>query len=160
MHGQWQGFCAVAPGSEGCQIALMNKHVLVLNAGSSSLKFCVYRLAGKASWQVESRGQIEGIGTAPRLTVKDAKGEKRTVWEYFHQAVALTWISGEISGFSRAASGHCYFILKDDRAQVRCVLFRNKAQLQDVALKDGLAVEVRATPTIANCCCCSVSRNP
>jgi exodeoxyribonuclease VII large subunit len=62
--------------------------------------------------------------------------------------LGLAWISGEISGFSRAASGHCYFTLKDDRAQVRCVLFRNKAQLQDVALKDGLAVEVRATPTI------------
>jgi exodeoxyribonuclease VII large subunit len=62
--------------------------------------------------------------------------------------LGLTWISGEISGFSRAASGHCYFTLKDDRAQVRCVLFRNKAQLLDLALKDGLAVEVRATPTI------------
>ena len=62
--------------------------------------------------------------------------------------LGLTWISGEISGFSRAASGHCYFALKDDRAQVRCVLFRNKAQLLNVALKDGLAVEVRATPTI------------
>lgn len=62
--------------------------------------------------------------------------------------LGLTWISGEISGFTRAASGHCYFALKDDRAQVRCVLFRNKAQLLNVALKDGLAVEVRATPTI------------
>ena len=62
--------------------------------------------------------------------------------------LGLAWISGEISGFSRAASGHCYFTLKDDRAQVRCVLFRNKAQLLSVALKDGLAVEVRATPTI------------
>jgi exodeoxyribonuclease VII large subunit len=62
--------------------------------------------------------------------------------------LGLAWISGDISGFSRAASGHCYFTLKDDRAQVRCVLFRNKAQLLGVALKDGLAVEVRATPTI------------
>ena len=62
--------------------------------------------------------------------------------------LGLAWISGEISGFTRAASGHCYFTLKDDRAQVRCILFRNKAQLQDVPLKDGLAVEVRATPTI------------
>ena len=62
--------------------------------------------------------------------------------------LGLTWISGEISGFSRAASGHCYFTLKDERAQVRCVLFRSKAQLQNVALRDGMAVEVRATPTI------------
>jgi exodeoxyribonuclease VII large subunit len=62
--------------------------------------------------------------------------------------LGLAWISGEISGFTRASSGHCYFTLKDDRAQVRCVLFRSKAQLLAVALKDGLAVEVRATPTI------------
>ena len=62
--------------------------------------------------------------------------------------LGLAWISGEISGFTRAASGHCYFTLKDDRAQARCVIFRNRAQLQDVALRDGLAVEVRATPTI------------
>src|SRR5689334_23407530 len=62
--------------------------------------------------------------------------------------LGLAWISGEISGFTRAASGHCYFMLKDDRAQFRCVLFRQKALLQEVVLRDGAAVEVRATPTI------------
>ena len=62
--------------------------------------------------------------------------------------LGLAWVGGEISGFNRAVSGHCYFVLKDERAQVRCVLYRQKAQLLDVALKDGLAVEVRATPTI------------
>ena len=62
--------------------------------------------------------------------------------------LGLAWISGEISGFSRAVSGHCYFVLKDERAQVRCVLFRSKAQLLDLPLRDGLAVEVRASPTI------------
>jgi len=62
--------------------------------------------------------------------------------------LGLAWISGEVSGLSRAPSGHCYFTLKDDRAQVRCVLFRHKAALQTVTLKDGMAVEVRALPTI------------
>jgi acetate kinase len=52
----------------------MHDCTLVLNAGSSSLKFCVYRL-GERGWQVAGRGQIEGIGTSPRLTVKDAQGE-------------------------------------------------------------------------------------
>ena len=60
----------------------------------------------------------------------------------------LAWISGEISNFTRAASGHCYFNLKDATAQVRCVFFRQKAQFAGFALKDGLAVEVRATPSI------------
>src|SRR5512140_2939053 len=58
--------------------------------------------------------------------------------------IGLTWVSGEISGFTRAASGHCYFTLKDARAQVRCVFFRHKAQFTSFALKDGLNVEVRA----------------
>jgi len=49
-------------------------YALVLNAGSSSLKFSVYGRPGNGAWQVESRGQIEGIGTAPRFSAKDADG--------------------------------------------------------------------------------------
>lgn len=62
--------------------------------------------------------------------------------------LGLTWVSGEISNFTRAASGHCYFNLKDAQAQVRCVLFRQRAQHVPFALRDGLSVEVRATPSI------------
>ena len=62
--------------------------------------------------------------------------------------LSLGWVRGEVSNFSRAASGHAYFLLKDEQAQVRCVLFRHKAQLLDLALRDGMQVEVRATPTI------------
>lgn len=64
------------------------------------------------------------------------------------RSLGLAWVSGEISGFSRATSGHCYFNLKDSQAQVRCVLYRLRAQQVDFALRDGLHVEVRATPTI------------
>src|SRR5664279_4381594 len=62
--------------------------------------------------------------------------------------IGLVWVSGEISGFTRAASGHCYFKLKDAQAQVACVFFRHKAQFADFGLKDGLAVEVRATASL------------
>ena len=62
--------------------------------------------------------------------------------------LGLLWISGEVSGCSRAASGHLYFTLKDASAQVRCVFFRHKAQGLAFALREGLAVEVRATPSI------------
>jgi exodeoxyribonuclease VII large subunit len=62
--------------------------------------------------------------------------------------LGLAWIGGEVSGLTRAASGHCYFTLKDERAQVRCVMYRQKAALQHIALRDGMAVEVRATPTL------------
>jgi len=60
----------------------------------------------------------------------------------------LSWIAGELSNVTRAASGHVYFVLKDDRAQVRCVLFRMKAQAVGFELRDGMHVEVRAAPTI------------
>ena len=52
----------------------MDGYTLVLNAGSSSLKFCVYRRGDEKDWQVAGRGQIEGIGTSPRLSAKDAQG--------------------------------------------------------------------------------------
>ena len=52
-------------------------------------------------------------------------------------------VRGELSGFSRAASGHCYFSLKDDSGQVRCALFRRSADLLDFAPRDGQLVEAR-----------------
>jgi acetate kinase len=54
----------------------MDGYVLVLNAGSSSLKFCVFQQSHGAASQIHTRGQIEGIGTSPRLSVKDALGKK------------------------------------------------------------------------------------
>ncbi len=54
----------------------MDDYALVLNAGSSSLKFCVFNRPSGSRWLLAGRGQIEGIGTAPRLSVKNADGEK------------------------------------------------------------------------------------
>jgi acetate kinase len=54
----------------------MDDYALVFNAGSSSLKFCVYCRPDEASWHLEARGQIDGIGTSPRLTVKGGDGAK------------------------------------------------------------------------------------
>jgi acetate kinase len=53
----------------------MDDYALVLNAGSSSLKFCVFQRPPGEGWRLEARGQIEGIGTSPRLSVKDANGK-------------------------------------------------------------------------------------
>ena len=52
-------------------------------------------------------------------------------------------VQGEISGFSRAASGHCYFSLKDEQGQVRCAMFRRAASLLDFSPRDGQLVELR-----------------
>jgi acetate kinase len=52
----------------------VDDYALVLNAGSSSLKFCVYCRREDEAWRLASRGQIEGIGTKPRLSAKDEAG--------------------------------------------------------------------------------------
>ena len=52
-------------------------------------------------------------------------------------------VSGEISGFSRAASGHCYFTLRDDSGQLRCAMFRRAASGLDFSPRDGELVELR-----------------
>jgi acetate kinase len=54
----------------------MDDFALVLNAGSSSLKFCVFQRPDGERWRLGARGQIEGIGTSPRLSVKDANLRK------------------------------------------------------------------------------------
>jgi exodeoxyribonuclease VII large subunit len=64
------------------------------------------------------------------------------------RAIPLQWVSGEISGFKRAASGHCYFDLKDAQAQVACVLYRNRAALVGFELREGAQVELRLRPSI------------
>jgi exodeoxyribonuclease VII large subunit len=51
-------------------------------------------------------------------------------------------VAGEITGFSRAASGHCYFSLKDTQGQIRCAMFRRSASLLEFMPRDGERVEV------------------
>ena len=51
-------------------------------------------------------------------------------------------VRGELSGFSRAASGHCYFNLKDANGQIRCAMFKRAAQGLGFAPRDGELVEV------------------
>jgi len=60
----------------------------------------------------------------------------------------LVRVRGEVSGFTRAASGHWYFALKDDNAQARCVMFRSRNMLAGRAPRDGDAVEVLAQVTL------------
>ena len=62
--------------------------------------------------------------------------------------VPLAWVAGEISNFTRAASGHCYFSIKDEGAQVRCVMFRQRVQLLGWLPGNGVQVEVRAVATL------------
>ena len=67
----------------------------------------------------------------------------RLAREQLESAFPLCWVAGEISNLTQAASGHVYFSLKDEGAQVRCVMFRNRAQLLGWRLENGQHVEAR-----------------
>ena len=81
------------------------------------------------------------ISTPAVLTVSALNN---AVAQLLERHIPLTWVSGEISNFTRAASGHWYFTLKDSAAQVRAVMFRGRAQYADFQPREGDKVEVRA----------------
>ena len=56
----------------------------------------------------------------------------------------LLWVEGELSNLSRPRSGHIYFTLKDDRAQIRCAMFATRNRTLDFRPTDGTQVLVRA----------------
>lgn len=77
----------------------------------------------------------------PVLTVSALN---QAVARLLERSFPLAWVAGEISNFTRAASGHWYFTLKDDAAQVRAVMFRGRAQHAGFMPREGDQVEVRA----------------
>ncbi len=90
---------------------------------------------------------------APRPpTAAEAADRGRRVWtvsqvnlaarRLLEGAVPPLWVSGEITNFTRARSGHCYFTLRDREAQLRCVMWRDEARRLPTAPEEGM--EVRA----------------
>jgi len=72
----------------------------------------------------------------------------RLAREVLQSSFPLFWIAGEVSNFTRAASGHWYFSLKDSAAQVRCVMFKGRNSYVDFIPKEGDQIEARATVSI------------
>jgi exodeoxyribonuclease VII large subunit len=68
----------------------------------------------------------------------------RLVRDCLESAFPLSWIGGEVSNLTYAASGHVYFSLKDANAQVRCVMWRSRAQTLGWRLENGQKIEARA----------------
>ncbi len=86
--------------------------------------------------------------SASAQSVLSVSALNQAVSRMLERSFPLSWISGEISNFTRAASGHWYFTLKDDAAQVRAVMFRGRAQYADFMPREGDKVEVRALVTL------------
>jgi len=72
----------------------------------------------------------------------------RRVKNMLEANLELLWVAGELSNVMRAASGHWYFSLKDEAAQVRCVMFRARASQVSFTPENGMQVEVRALPSL------------
>jgi exodeoxyribonuclease VII large subunit len=86
--------------------------------------------------------------TARGAEVIPVSALNRRVRSLLEANLELMWISGELSNVVRAASGHWYFSLKDEQAQVRCVMFRGRAQTVAFTPENGIQVEVRALPSL------------
>ena len=78
-----------------------------------------------------------------RIKVWPVSGLLRAIADTLEARFNPVAVLGEISGFSRASSGHCYFSLKDNDAQIRCAMFRRAAGLLDFDPRDGQRVELR-----------------
>lgn len=83
-------------------------------------------------------------GQGPAREILTVSALNRAVGGLLQRAFPLVRVRGEVANLSRAASGHWYFALKDDAAQVRCVMFRSRNALVAQPVRDGDAVEVLA----------------
>jgi exodeoxyribonuclease VII large subunit len=88
------------------------------------------------------------LSAVPGEEILSVSALNRLARQALESRFPLLWVSGEISNLRRPASGHLYFALKDENAQVDCVMFRGRAQLLPFRLQDGLRVEARALVTL------------
>ncbi len=91
-------------------------------------------------FQTENLGQTRDILSVSELN--------RAVSRLLEQSFDVSWVRGEISNFTPAASGHWYFTLKDSAASVRAVMFRGKALAVGFPPKSGDSVEIRGRVTL------------
>ena len=89
-----------------------------------------------------------GASNAPARDVYSVSRLNREVRVLLERGLGVVWIEGELSNFSQPASGHWYFTLKDDAAQVRAVMFKGRAQHAGFIPREGDKVEVRALVTL------------
>jgi exodeoxyribonuclease VII large subunit len=90
---------------------------------------------------ITSEGDTRAEGLRDVYTVSRLNREARGLLE---AGLPSLWITGELSNFSRPASGHWYFTLKDTDAQVRCAMFRQRNLTTQVQPRDGMQVLLRA----------------
>ncbi|GMR14195.1 MAG: exodeoxyribonuclease VII large subunit [Gemmatimonadota bacterium] len=92
-------------------------------------------------------GVIErGEGTVPEAWTPSQLN--RAVRLLLESSFGSIWVTGEVTNFKRARSGHCYFTLRDDEAQVRCVMFRTDAATLPTDPDEGMTVRALGAVTL------------
>ena len=91
---------------------------------------------------VSASGRASGVRKKARAPVWTVAEVARDLRRLLEQSFANLWVAGEVSGFSRPRSGHCYFTLKDRTAQLRCVVYRSDAAKLPALPEEGMRVLV------------------
>ncbi|WP_404376935.1 exodeoxyribonuclease VII large subunit [Vreelandella aquamarina] len=86
---------------------------------------------------------MEPTSTSPAPKALSVSQLNQRAKQTLERDVGEVWVEGELSNVSRPASGHIYFTLKDDRAQIRCALFRQRARFVAAPMRDGDQVKLR-----------------
>jgi exodeoxyribonuclease VII large subunit len=110
----------------------------------------VYRLCGlfPSSSRMQPDSPFSSSATSGGDVVVPVSALNRAIGSMLERSFPLVWVAGEVSNFTRAASGHWYFSIKDAQAQMRCVMFRGRAQHAEFTPREGDRIEVRALVTM------------
>ena len=85
----------------------------------------------------ETSNHLEAENPSGQTQVYSVSGLTRDIRAILEAAFDSIWVEGEISNFRTVASGHSYFVLKDDKAQIRCVLFKGHRARMKFQPADG-----------------------
>ncbi len=87
----------------------------------------------------------ESLSSAGGDAVIPVSALNRAIGSMLERSFPLVWVSGEVSNFTRAASGHWYFSIKDAQAQMRCVMFRAGRNTPNLRRKKGTGSKFAAS---------------
>jgi exodeoxyribonuclease VII large subunit len=99
-------------------------------------------LNGEGGRQLPMWGSSQTGPSFPSMQIYRVSQITAYIKELFDSDYALQdlWLEGEVSNYSRAVSGHAYFTLKDEEAQIRCVMWRSQAERQAYLPQNGEAI--------------------
>jgi exodeoxyribonuclease VII large subunit len=92
------------------------------------------------SFPPASSGEDMEAGPPPEPTTWTVSQLNQAVRTLLEESLPPLWVSGEVANWKRAGSGHCYFTLKDESAQLRCVMWRGDASRLPMDPEEGMRI--------------------